>query len=248
MGSLQYKTVPNRARGVILPADVATAIRGENIHYPRTGCVCLENTQNRCGGGVLTVAEMSAVADVAHQAGVPVHLDGARLFNAAVALGVPASTLVASIDSVTFCLSKGLSAPIGAVLCGTKDYILRARKYRKLLGSGMRQAGIIAAAGIVALETMVDRLAEDHINARTLAFGIAELPGVSLDPTTVQTNIVIFDLAPHISVPAFIAGLLAHGVKVASTGPQRIRLVTHYGITAGDADQALVAARQVLAG
>jgi threonine aldolase len=246
VGALQYRTVPNRDRGVILADDVRAAIRGENIHYPRTGCVCLENTHNRCGGGVLTVDEMAAVSAIAHEHGVPVHLDGARMFNAAVALGVPARGIAATVDSVTFCLSKGLSAPVGSLLCGSREYIDRARKYRKVLGGGMRQAGIIAAAGIVALESMVDRLAEDHENARKLAFGLADLPGVILDPGTVQTNIVFFDLAPRIDVPAFLAGLRDRGIKASASAPHRIRLVTHYGISSDDIDRALLALRQVL--
>jgi threonine aldolase len=246
VGGLQYRTVPNQARGVLRPDDVRAAIRGENIHYPRTGCVCMENTHNRCGGGVQTLAEMKAVSDVAHENGVPVHLDGARVFNASVALGVPAKSLAATVDSVTFCLSKGLSAPVGSLLCGSREYIERARKYRKLLGGGMRQAGVLAAAGIVALESMVNRLAEDHENARRLAFGLAELPGVTLDPSAVQTNIIFFDLDPSIDVPAFLAGLSQRGVKAGASAPHRIRVVTHYGICSEDIDQALVAVRQTL--
>jgi threonine aldolase len=147
---------------------------------------------------------------------------------------------------VTFCLSKGLSAPVGSLLCGTQEYIERARKYRKLLGGGMRQAGVIAAAGIVALNTMVDRLAEDHANARKLAFGLAEMPGITLDPSTVQTNIIFFDLDPRIDVPGFLAGLSERGVKAGASAPHRIRVVTHYGISSADIDAALLAVRQTL--
>ena len=247
LGGIQLRAVPN-GRALPDPADVEAAIRGSNIHFPPTGCVCLENTHNRCGGAVLSAEEMGRVIDVAHRHGIPVHLDGARIFNAAVALGVQAKDLVKDVDSVTFCLSKGLSAPVGSLLCGGAEYIKRARKLRKMLGGGMRQAGIIAAPGIVALETMVDRLAEDHANARTLAEGLAELPGVILDPKTVQSNIVIFGLAPSISTSAFLGKLAADGVRANATGPQRVRMVTHYGIVAEDIQLALQACRRALAG
>ena len=245
LGGIQIRTVPN-GRGVPSPADIAAAIRPENIHFPPTGLVCLENTHNRCGGAVITPAETAAVADIAHAKGIPVHLDGARVFNAAVALGLPVRDLVADVDSVTFCLSKGLAAPIGAVLCGRGDFIQRARKYRKMLGGGLRQVGFVAAAGVVALETMVDRLAEDHANAKALALGLAETPGVTLDLATVESNIVIFDLAPSVDTAAFTSAIGAEGVKANATGPGRIRMVTHYGISAEDITYALRACRKAL--
>jgi len=247
VGGLQLRTVPN-GRGLPDPAAVEAAIRGENIHFPPTGCVCLENTHNRCGGAVLSAEEMAQVISVAHRRGIPVHLDGARIFNAAVALGVQARDLVRDVDSVTFCLSKGLSAPVGSLLCGSKEYIKRARKHRKMLGGSLRQAGVIAAPGIVALETMVDRLAEDHENARVLAEGLAELPGIILDPQTVQSNIVIFDMAPQCPTAEFLAKLAADGVRANATAPQRVRMVTHYGITAADIQVALKACRRALVG
>lgn len=247
LGGIQLRTVPNR-QGLPDPADVEAAIRGENIHFPPTGLVCLENTHNRCGGAVLSAGAMGAVIQVARRHGIPVHLDGARIFNAAVALGVPAKSLVKDVDSVTFCLSKGLSAPVGSLLCGSAAYVKRARKLRKMLGGGMRQAGIIAAAGIVALETMVERLAEDHDNARRLAEGLAALPGITLDPESVQSNILIFDLTPGMTAGDFVGELSAEGVRANATGPQRVRFVTHYGITAADVDAALLACRRVLAG
>src|SRR5215472_48552 len=177
VGSLQLRTVRN-IDGMLDPAEVEAAIRPQDVHAPRTGVVCLENTHNRNGGAPLSASHTKAVADVAHRHGVLVHLDGARVFNAAVALDVDVRELTAPVDSVTFCLSKGLAAPVGSVLCGSKDYVETARKYRKMLGGGMREAGIIAAAGIVALTTMVDRLAEDHANARLIADRLAEIPGI----------------------------------------------------------------------
>src|SRR3989449_5431552 len=163
-------------RGFLSPDQVREAIRPENIHLPPTGLVCIENTHNRHGGTCCTPEEISAIAAIAHGASVPVHLDGARLFNAAVALKRPAREFARDVDSVMFCVSKGLAAPVGSVICGSAEFIARARRVRKMLGGGMRQAGVIAAAGIVALERMVDRLAEDHANARAPAQGAPPLP------------------------------------------------------------------------
>ena len=190
IGNVQMRPVKT-ARGFLTPDQVREALRPANIHLPPTGLVCVENTHNRHGGTCCTPEEISGIAAVAHAASVPVHLDGARLFNAAVALKRPARDFTRDVDSVTFCVSKGLGAPVGSVICGSTDLIARARRVRKMLGGGMRQAGIIAAAGIVALERMVDRLAEDHTNARTLAEGVAKLPGLSVDLASVQTNIVV---------------------------------------------------------
>jgi len=169
LGGLMMRTVTNDVDGRLPLVDIEIAVREKNIHYPETTLLCLENTQNRCGGAVLTPEYTDSVVQLAHSHDMKVHLDGARIFNAAVALGIPVVELVKEVDSVGFCLSKGLSAPVGSVLCGSKEYIERARKRRKMLGGGMRQAGVIAAAGIVALETMIERLAEDHANARKLA-------------------------------------------------------------------------------
>ena len=191
IGSVQMRPVKT-ARGFLAPEQVREALRPANIHVPPTGLVCIENTHNRHGGTCCTPEEIGAVAAVAHGANVPVHLDGARLFNAAVALRRDAREFTRDVDSVTFCVSKGLAAPVGSVVCGSRVFITRARRVRKMVGGGMRQAGVIAAAGIVALETMVDRLAEDHANALRLAEGIAKLPGLRVDLASVQTNIVIF--------------------------------------------------------
>jgi threonine aldolase len=185
VGSIQLRPVANDTHGRLDLEAMAATIRGRNIHYPRTAAVCLENTHNRCGGAVLTAEEIASVAELAHRHGAAVHLDGARVFNAAVALGVPAAELTAEVDTVTFCLSKGLAAPVGSLVCASAELVARARKARKMLGGGMRQAGVIAAAGVVALETMVERLAEDHEHARLLADGLAQVPGVRIDPATV---------------------------------------------------------------
>ncbi|MGI5836961.1 MAG: low-specificity L-threonine aldolase, partial [Chloroflexota bacterium] len=247
LGGVHVRAVPNR-QGALDPADVEAAIRGANVHFPRTRLVCLENTHNRCGGTVLSVEQVEAVAAVAHSRGAKVHMDGARLFNAAVALGVEARDIVRECDSVNVCLSKGLCAPVGSLLLGTKEYIDEARRYRKMVGGGMRQAGILAAAGIVALEEMVDRLAEDHANARVLAEGVAEIPGLKVDLSTVQTNIVMVDVEREgLTGGDFTARMKERGVLVSYTGGgNRVRLVTHWGITREDVEKAILATSQVM--
>jgi threonine aldolase len=234
------------ARGFLTPEQVREAIRPSNIHLPETGLVCIENTHNRHGGTCCTPEEIAAVAAAAHEAGVPVHLDGARLFNAAVALGRPAADFTRPVDSVTFCLSKGLGAPVGSVICGSQDFVGRARRVRKMLGGGMRQAGIIAAAGIVALERMVERLAEDHGNARRLAEGLAKLPGLVVDLSSVQTNIVILrvERGPA-ATEALVKGCAARKVKVHAMGPAAIRCVTHKDVDGDDIARALEAFREL---
>jgi len=246
LGGIHVHTLRNQPDGTLDLQEIEGAIRADNIHFPRTRLICLENTHNRCGGVPLTPEYTDAVGDLARRHGLAVYLDGARIFNAAVALGVDVRELTRGVDTVSFCLSKGLCAPVGSLVCGTRDFIAEARRNRKIVGGGMRQAGIIAAAGIVALEQMVDRLAEDHENARRLALGLAEIPGISIDPAQVRTNIVIFDLVAERPTPAeFAARLSADGVKVLALG-ERIRLVTHHGIDAADIDKALVAIRKVM--
>jgi threonine aldolase len=246
LGSLQIRAVPAEG-GMLDLAAVRATIRGENVHYPKTGLVCVENTHNRHGGAALGVEQMQQIADLAHAFDIPFHVDGARIFNAAVAHGVPVADLVHGADSVTFCLSKGLSCPVGSVVCGSHEFVRRARKYRKMVGGGTRQAGIIAAAGVVALEEMVDRLAEDHENTRILAEGLAALPGLEVDLATVQTNILIFRVRPEsMSADDFSAALAAEGVRCGSIGDNKIRMVTHYGISADDVREAVRAAERVL--
>lgn len=248
VGGIHPHIVANQLDGTLDLADIAAAIRSPgNEHYPRTRLVCLENTHNRCSGAVLSPDYMARVGALAENYGLGLHLDGARIFNAAVALGVPVADLVRDADSVSFCLSKGLAAPVGSLVCASAPFVAEARRQRKMLGGGMRQAGILAAAGIVALETMVDRLADDHANARRLAEGLAQMPGILLDPDRIQTNIVIFELGPDAPSPAeFAASLAARGVKVGTIGGRKLRAVTHYGLEAPDIDRALGTARAVL--
>ena len=240
------RAVPNDERGRLDPDDVAHAVRAYRSGVSPSGLVALENTHNRCSGAALSPEDTRAVADVAHANGLPMHLDGARIFNAAVALEVPANALAADADSVTFCFSKGLSAPIGSALCGPADFIGRARRWRKTLGGGMRQVGVIAAAAMVSLETMVPRLAEDHQNAKLLAKGLADILGISIDPERIETNIVIFEWqgGPHAD---FMAKLAEAGVLASSSGAPKVRMVTHYGINAEDIEEALDAIRTAAA-
>ena len=244
VGNVQTRPIKTE-RGFLSPAQVAEAIRPSNIHIPTTGLVCVENTHNRHGGTLCTPEEISAVAAIAHRAGVPVHLDGARLFNAAVALGRPAREFAAHADSVTFCVSKGLSAPVGSVVCGTREFIARARRVRKMVGGGMRQVGVLAAAGIVALEQMIDRLAEDHANARRLAEGMAALPKIRIDPARVQTNIVIFFVDRPDGADTLVAGCLARKIKIHAIGPTSIRCVTHKDVDDADIERALQAFAEI---
>jgi threonine aldolase len=239
LGGVILRTVPNDSCGRLNLDDIDRAIRGKDIHYPETTLVCLENTHNRCGGTVLTKDYTDEICNLAHTRGLKVHLDGARIFNAAIALVVPACALAQNSDSVALCLSKGLSAPVGSLLCGSKDFIERARKFRKMLGGGMRQAGVIAAAGIVALETMVDRLAEDHVNAKRLAQGLAGIKGIRLAQNDVPTNIVMFHISPEWSVVEFIEGLEKAGVKVGLRDGRPFRAVTHCMVSSSDIEEAL---------
>ncbi len=249
LGGVALHPIATAPNGELPLTAVAGAIRNaENPHEAISKLVCLENTHNRCGGVVLAPEYMAALHRLAHERGLLVHLDGARLFNAAVALGVDARELTRYADSVQFCLSKGLAAPVGSVLAGSADFIARARRVRKQIGGAMRQAGIIAAAGIVALEQMVERLAEDHANARLLAEGLATFPQIEVNLATVQTNIVIFrmrDLTPD-ATPAFVRNLFARGLRVGSIGRGNMRAVTHYGIDAGDIEEALEVVRSAL--
>jgi len=244
IGGVQMRPVKTE-RGFPSPGQVRETLRPSNIHIPPTELVCLENTHNRHKGTCCTPEEIAAVAAVAHEAGVPVHLDGARLFNAAVALGRPARDFARDVDSVTFCISKGLGAPVGSVVCGRADFVARARRIRKMLGGGMRQAGVIAAAGIVALERMVDRLAEDHANARALADGVARLPGLRIDLASVQTNIVIFRVDRPEGVDELVKGCAARKVKIHAVSPTAIRGVTHKDVDADDIVRTLDAFKEI---
>ena len=247
IGGHPLRTIPNDRFGMLDPALVAAGVRPENIHFPHTGLLMVENTHNLCGGTVLRPEQVDELANIAHEHGFPVHLDGSRIFNAAAALDAPVSRLVDEVDTVTFCLSKGLAAPVGSIVAGTAGTMARAREKRKLLGGAMRQAGVIAAAGIVGLEQMVERLPEDHVNARRLAEGIASLPHISLDLDTVQTNIVFFEVEPPVSGEEVAAGLRAAGVRLTAFGPQTLRLVTHYAISREDVERVLLVMKEILA-
>ena len=249
LGGVALHPVRTEPSGELPLAEIAGAVRDvTDPHEAITRLLCLENTHNRCGGVVLSTAYMRAAHQLARERGMLVHLDGARLFNAAVALKVDAREIARHVDSVQFCLSKGLSAPVGSIVAGDAAFVARARRIRKLVGGGMRQAGIIAAAGIVALEQMVERLAEDHANARLLAEGLATFPQIAIDLATVQTDIVIFRLREGYGSPdTFMGALAERGLLVGGIGRGAIRAVTHYGIDAGDIEEALEVVRATLA-
>lgn len=248
LGGIHPHIIANQQDGTMRLEDIEDAIRGSNIHFPCTRLICLENTHNSCNGAALPAEYIESVAALAKRHGLSLHLDGARIFNAAVALGVDVRELTSSVDSVSFCLSKGLSAPVGSAVCGSVEFIAEARRTRKVLGGGMRQAGIIAAAGIVAMEQMVERLKEDHVNARHLAEGIAQIEGLSIDLTVVQTNIIYFDLiSDNLDIETFVNRLEKKGVRLLHIGgPRRCRVVTHYGIETEDIDVTLAALREVI--
>ena len=248
LGGMQACPLVNQPDGTLKLEDVVQAIRTDDVHHPRSGLVCLENTQNICGGVALTAGYTRQVAQLAHAQKLKLHLDGARLFNASVALGVEARELSSLCDSVMFCLSKGLCAPVGSMLCGSKDFIAEAVRYRKQVGGGMRQAGILAAAGIVALEQMIGRLADDHAQARRLADGLRGLPGLVFDLGAPQTNMVYIFLGPSAALtPTQLTDAMQRrGILVGADEGGHFRLVTHYWITADDVDRTVKIFREVL--
>ncbi|NLE44343.1 MAG: low-specificity L-threonine aldolase [Chloroflexi bacterium] len=247
LGGITPWPVPNQPDGTIRIGDIVAAVRGDDEHFPRTRLVCLENTHNVCNGTPLSAEYTAQVARHAHELGLQLHVDGARIFNAAAALSVDVKELVRKVDSVTFCLSKGLCAPVGSVLCGTREFIDQARRNRKILGGGMRQAGVLAAAGIVALEEMADRVGEDHARARRLAAGLAEIPGVDVAP--VATNILYFGVAPDLQkTPEDIeAALRKRGVLILARVGGRFRALTHYYVSDEDIDRVITEMHAVLA-
>ena len=240
VGSIHPRTVPNQPDGKLALEDIEAAIRGDNVHFPISRLIILENTHNLCNGCPLDIDYMNAVQKIASRHKLQIHVDGARFFNAAVALNVNPKDLAQKADSVSFCLSKGLAAPVGSVICGTQDFIDKARRARKVVGGGMRQAGILAAAGIVALSEMVDRLADDHANAKKLAMGLAEIAGISINPDHIKTNIIFFEISREDMTPEeFVQQIDAKGIRMLPVGPRKVRAVTHYHITTEDIDQAL---------
>lgn len=247
LGGIIPRTLRNGPDGKLELQDIEAAVRPDDVHFPRTRLIALENTHNRCNGSPLDPAYMHRVRDLATRYGLKIHVDGARIFNAAVALGMDVRELTAAADSVSFCLSKGLSAPVGSLLCGTREFIARARRLRKVVGGGLRQAGVLAAAGIVALEEMVDRLAEDHANARRFGEGLSHVDGITIDMGLIKTNILYVGITREDLTPqALSAGLKAEGILMSPAGPQRLRAVTHHPLTAEDIDCALKAFRKVM--
>jgi threonine aldolase len=248
LGGLAYHIVPNQPDGTMALPALEEAIRADDLHYAPTGLICLENTNNRMGGAVLSMEYMDAVRALADRHSLPLHLDGARVFNAAEYLGVPVGEVAARFDSVQFCLSKGLGAPVGSVLVGTAEFIGRARKFRKMLGGGMRQAGVIAAAGIVALEEMVPRLREDHANARLLGEGIAGIPGLWIDLDRVQTNIVNFSVVREdLSATRLENLMVEEGVLFHALNQREMRMVTHKDVSREDIEYSLERLARVMA-
>jgi threonine aldolase len=235
-------------RGQYDAATLEAAIRPDNRHMPRSRLVWVEQTSNLGGGSIWPLAKVREVTDVARRRGLATHMDGARLMNAVVASGVSAQEWAAPFDSAWIDFTKGLGAPVGAAIAGPRDFIAEAWRLKQQMGGAMRQAGIIAAGGIYALRHHVKRLAEDHANARRLAEGLAKLPGVKLDPATVETNLVFFDLTGSIDASTAVQGLLARGVRMGALGPRTIRAVTHLDVSAAAIDKTLAAAREIFRG
>jgi threonine aldolase len=240
--------VPRLVRGhmgVMTPQDIEGVLRPPNIHFPPTTLICVENTHNRAGGAMWSPSQTKAVFDFAKSRGLRVHMDGARIFNAAVAQDLDVRDFTRYVDTLMFCLSKGLSAPIGSLAVGDREFIGRARRHRKMLGGGMRQAGVIAAPGIIAIEKMVDRLKDDHTNAKLLARGLAEIQGIILDPSHVQTNIVLYDVSGlGVAAKEWLAKLSEYGVKAGAQEGGRVRMVTHRGIEKDDIEYTLTVAEK----
>ena len=242
LGGISIRAVHNDVRGHIDPIEVTSTIRPS---WPRTQVLCLENTHNRCGGAALPARDINALAEVAHAAGVQVHIDGARIFNAAIALETTAKALVANADTVDFCFSKGLGAPVGSVVTGPVDFIERARETRRMLGGSMRQAGIVAAGALYGLENNIERLADDHANAQRLAAALAEMPHVTMDAAGTDTNIVFFTL-DGVDGTEFRERLSAEGVLCTGTSSQRVRMVCHLDVSRDDIDVAVTRIAAVL--
>lgn len=244
LGGIQIMPVRTEG-GIMEPEQVAEAIRPNDQHYPRTAAVTFENTHNRHGGIAWPLAALQAASQKARESGIAVHIDGARIFNAALAVRADVKDLAACADTLTFCISKGLGAPAGSILVGPGAKIAQARRWRKMLGGGMREIGMLAAAGLYALDYMVDRLAEDHANARTLAEGLAEIKGIKLDLWRVQTNLVIFEMN-GISAASFVDECEKRGLRADANGRTRVRFVTRYGIDAEDVQFALKVVSEVM--
>lgn len=246
ISSVQIKTLPAE-RGVLKPEDVGAAVRPFDVHQPTTRLVCIENTANRGGGTVYPLETIKAIRDAIRMKGVGMHMDGARLFNAVIAGKTSPEEYSAQFDTVSFCLSKGLGAPVGSMLVSDRQTIDSALRWRKMLGGGMRQAGILAAAGLYALEHNIDRLADDHANARLLADAIADMDGLEINPDDVETNIVIFSITrPNLSPAELAFKLKEKGLLVIPFGPAQIRAVTHLDVDGKDVDRAITILNEVM--
>lgn len=248
LGGIQPCPIPNQKDGTLALDDILASIRTEDVHHPITRLICLENTQNICGGVPLTAGYTRKVGEIARDNGLALHIDGARIFNAAVAQNVDVGDLAAPADSAMFCLSKGLASPIGSMLVGSDKFIARARHLRKMLGGGMRQVGVIAAAGLISLAKMTDRLGEDHLRARKLADGLRKIEGVILDEGTPHTNMIYFNLAEDapLNAPQVAERMKEHGVLVDPDNWRRFRLVTHYWVDDDGVEKAISAFKKVL--
>jgi len=247
LAGLSPRMIPG-LNGIINVDQIKQSLRPKDLHFPPTTLLCLENSHNRGGGTVYPVQLIDEICRFAHEGGLKVHVDGARIFNAAVSLKVDVKELVKNADSVMFCLSKGLSAPVGSMLAGSSNFIKRARKNRKMLGGGMRQAGVLAAAGIIAIEKMVERLADDHTNARFLAEELNKLDGLKIDLDTVQTNMIYCDISQlKVQVTTFLEILKDKGILVSPVPPSRIRLVTNRHVSREDINKTIEAFKQVIA-
>ena len=248
LGGIHPRPIKNQADGTLALDDILSAIQTEDVHHTITRLICLENTQNVCGGVPLSVEYTRAVGKIARENNLLLHIDGARIFNAATALNVSVKELVQPADSVMFCLSKGLAAPVGSMLVGTKKFINRARHLRKMLGGGMRQVGVLAAAGLISLEKMSTRLGEDHARARKLSEGLKQVQGLELDAGTASTNMIYFNLADEVklSVDQIMDEMKKRGVLVDWAGPRRFRLVTHYWVDDAGVEKTVKAFGEVL--
>ncbi|GAA0328193.1 low-specificity L-threonine aldolase [Bacillus carboniphilus] len=242
---IQPRTIKG-VRGAMNPQDVKAAIRGEDIHFPETGLICLENTHNRAGGAIVPLENMKEIYEIAKEHNVPVHLDGARLFNASVATGIPLKEFAAQTDSVQVCLSKGLGAPVGSIIAGSKEFIAKARKWRKRLGGGLRQVGIIAAPAYIALTEMVDRLIDDHVNAKKLAEGLGQIPSLRVE-NEVETNIVLVNVADtgH-DANSFLELIKKEEILAVGFGPTTVRFTTNYDVTSEEIDTVIDKIKSVL--
>lgn len=246
VGGVQIVPLPTRS-GIFAVDQLEVAIRSPNVNNPRTSLVLFENSHNRHGGVVWPLSDLREVFDFAHERDLVVHMDGARIFNAALASAANVAEIASTSDTVTFCLSKGLGCPAGSVFCGSDQVVGRARHWRKMLGGAMRQVGVLAAAGLYALDNMVERLGEDHANAQSLAEGLAALRGVEVDMARVQTNLVVFEVK-SMPVGKFLEECAKRGVLARSPGGKSVRLVTHFGVSGAEVKEALGAFEEVLDG